>query len=58
MKASIVDILTLVNTLAELPAEKADQALQQYETERGASDSVRAIFSLADMYRKEKAGKA
>lgn len=55
MRATLTDLLDMIDRLAELSDQEAASALEAFEIENGASESVKAIFELAAIYRKAKA---
>lgn len=57
-RASIMDIINLIDKLSDLTEEEAAGVLEEYSRISGASESMAAIFSLADFMRKEKAAAA
>lgn len=58
MTATITEIMTLVNRLAELPEEVAARALAEYERTSGHNDAISAIFAIGAELRKTKAGRS
>ena len=54
-KASITDIIMLINQLSDLTEEEASAVLEEYKSKTELSESMSAIFQLADILRKEKA---
>ena len=54
-KASITNIINLIDRLSDLTEEQAAEALAEYNRTFGVNESVAAIFKLADIMRNERA---
>ena len=53
--SNITELINLIKRLSDLTEEEASAVLEEYKSKTELSESMSAIFQLADILRKEKA---